>query len=173
MNNIIADEKKTRNILQRVSESMTHSLKKLEEEEFRMKLQINLILLSEKWIQHLNRWIRYLLRVESAIATARRGDISNDILSPDQLLKATADMAKRYPDLNPPQPKDHVNVQGLVNVAKIVIGRTAKTCNIYYITPVSPGYIPNIQSKIDDHVSKNRRSHQGLNNPTQEKLPRH
>ncbi|XP_044597467.1 uncharacterized protein LOC123274035 [Cotesia glomerata] len=136
VNKIIADEIKTRNKLQRLSESMSHYQLKLEEEELRMKLRINLMLLSEKWIQHLNRWIRYLQRVESAIETAKRGHISNDILSPDQLLRATADITKRYPDLNAPQPKDHINVQGLVDVAKIVIGRTGKKLVISITLPL-------------------------------------
>ncbi|XP_074106304.1 uncharacterized protein LOC141532044 [Cotesia typhae] len=75
-------------------------------------------------IHRMTNHLRTLNNAEKAIEEAKWGKLTYLKVSAKQLNQATADMIKKHPTLNPPQPLDHMDISTLAKVSKVETGKS-------------------------------------------------
>ncbi|CAG5075383.1 Similar to LdOrf-130: Envelope fusion protein (Lymantria dispar multicapsid nuclear polyhedrosis virus) [Cotesia congregata] len=123
INKIISDQNNTKARVTLLSNTINSYATKVGNEIEKMKLRLHFMQRADERVQRTSSLLRYLKEAESAIEDAKRGVVSGGIFSPDQLRNATRDITTRFPNLNPPQPVDHINLQILSSIAKVNTGR--------------------------------------------------
>ncbi|CAG5071615.1 Similar to LdOrf-130: Envelope fusion protein (Lymantria dispar multicapsid nuclear polyhedrosis virus) [Cotesia congregata] len=77
----------------------------------------------EEHIHLMTNHLRTLNNAEKAIEDAKWGKLTYLTVSAKQLYQATADITKKHPTLNPPQPLDHMDITALAKVSRIETGK--------------------------------------------------
>ncbi|XP_057330022.1 uncharacterized protein LOC130670615 [Microplitis mediator] len=81
------------------------------------------LMLGDERLEVANHHLRVLREAETIIEEAKAGRLSPQAISPKQLYKATIDIMRKHPDLNPPQPIDRMDLSTLSAVSTVKVAR--------------------------------------------------